>query len=440
VRRLSIAAALLLALALPSLARANYGDDIKVSIFSPPQGAPASDGSSDHPVFSKDNRDVRMVAFDSSATNLVVGDSNGRRDVFVLFKARGAGEMGGRLVRVSVGARGSQGNGDSSSPSVDGTTGSAPHCIAFESRATNLAPRAKFHTASVYLHDLRRHTTTLVSAGSRSAGEPSIDGRCRTVAYQGDGWVLLKDLSSGRLLRIAPGENPDQQTDGRGVAFDSGGQVYLQRVARTRRGGLVRRGHPLLISKTAKRTPGNAASTNPAVDDHGNHVVFQSRATDLCPGGCPWHQLLPQTEPRPVDDNIFLATLRRGTSDARPKMQWLGAGQNPAITRAGEVGVFESATESAGRYYAGGARSIYRWHWFPRHNGYGLQLLTAEPPWRVPTFVFNGASMNPSVSSRGNYVAFASFGTGIFGERNGSTMSDVFMRFIGPSSEGLPTY
>jgi hypothetical protein len=416
VGRLLPIAALLLVAGLPVAARADKGDVPRLAMFTPPPGAPASNGSSDHAAFSQDNRDVRIVAFDSLANNLVAGDANGRRDVFVLFKQRGAGKMGGRILRVSVGSGGVQANGDSLDPSVDGTTGEVPHCVAFQSTATNLVAGAR---GGVYLRDLSRRATSFVGAGS----SPSIDGRCRAVAFESRGWVLLRDLQTHRLLRIAPGADPDQETDGGGVAYDRGGQVYLQRIARTRAGALVRAGRPVLVSGAR----GNGASSHPAVDDHGDHVVFQSTATNLCDHVCPWFHggLSAGTS------YVYLRTLRRGHGSKEPRLMIAGAGENPGISRAGAVGVYQSA---------GSAQTeVYRWHWLPRYSEIGSQLLTAEPPYRYPTFTFNGPSMNPAISSRGNYIAFTSFGTGLFGEGNGPAISDLFMRFIGISSEGLPT-
>jgi hypothetical protein len=437
VQKLAGAAAALIALSVATSSQANQGDPLRLSIVTPPPGASASDGSSDHAAFSKDNRDVRMVAFDSVGTDLVPGDTNRRRDVFVLVKQRGAGRMGGRIARVSVGRDGAQSNGDSAYPSVDGTTGSVPHCIAFQSTATNLAAGASSHVSSVYVRDLSRRTTRLVSPGSQSAADPSIDGRCRAVAYEGDGWVLLRDLGSGRLLRIARGEYPDLQTDAGGVAYESGGQVYLQRLTRTRRGTPVRLGPRVLVSRTRGGRPGNGVSTNPAVDDHGNHVAFQSNAGDLCLSICPGHVLPGPADSGQADEDVFIAVLRPAKGSTTPRMNFLGAGENPRISRAGEDGVFQS--DRLG-YVGPRVTNVYRWHWSARYNTYVRQLLTAEPSWRVGTFAFNGPSVNPSLSSRGNYVAFTSFGSGLFGESNGPTISDVFMRFIGVSHEGLPTY
>src|SRR2546430_4839300 len=52
----------------------------------------------------------RFVAFDSSATNLVGGDTNGTDDVFVRDRRRGTTK------RVSVGSHGAQGDGRSRDP------------------------------------------------------------------------------------------------------------------------------------------------------------------------------------------------------------------------------------------------------------------------------------------------------------------------------------
>jgi hypothetical protein len=38
--------------------------------------------------------------------------------------------------------------------------------------------------------------------------------------------------------------------------------------------------------------------------------------------------------------------------------------------------------------------------------------------------------MNPSMSSRGNYIAFTSYQTGMAGETNGAGIADVFLQFI----------
>jgi Tol biopolymer transport system component len=72
--------------------------------------------------------DGRFVAFVSNAPNLVPGDTNGVRDIFVHDRAIGTNE------RVSVSSSGAQANGASTDPgiSADGTT------VVFFSAASNL--------------------------------------------------------------------------------------------------------------------------------------------------------------------------------------------------------------------------------------------------------------------------------------------------------------
>jgi WD40-like Beta Propeller Repeat len=75
----------------------------------------------------------RFVAFVSSSRKLVLGDTNGKMDVFVRDLALG------RTVRVSVSTAGVQGNGDSSAIDVPAISFSG-RAAAFFSSASNLVP------------------------------------------------------------------------------------------------------------------------------------------------------------------------------------------------------------------------------------------------------------------------------------------------------------
>src|SRR5947199_269171 len=72
--------------------------------------------------------DGRFVAFQSAATNLVAGDTNGATDVFVHDRQTGTTE------RMSVASGGAQGNGSSAGPALS----AAGRFVAFRSTATNL--------------------------------------------------------------------------------------------------------------------------------------------------------------------------------------------------------------------------------------------------------------------------------------------------------------
>ncbi len=87
-------------------------------------GGQASNGSGFHPAISADGR---FVAFESSASNLVAGDTNRAEDVFVRDR------LAGVTRRVSVGASG-QANGPSFSPAISPNGRS----VAFGSSASNL--------------------------------------------------------------------------------------------------------------------------------------------------------------------------------------------------------------------------------------------------------------------------------------------------------------
>src|SRR5689334_24719914 len=82
-------------------------------------------GPSTHAVISGDRRWARAIAFESDASNLVRGDSNGMRDVFVVrrtghYDNRGQMWKPGRIRRVSRSRRGGAADGPSYSPAIGG--------------------------------------------------------------------------------------------------------------------------------------------------------------------------------------------------------------------------------------------------------------------------------------------------------------------------------
>jgi hypothetical protein len=101
--------------------------------------------------------DGRYVAFWSSATNLVGGDSNRSEDVFVRDRQSGTTE------RASVDSGGVQGNGDSysysNSISADG------RYVAFWSSATNLVSGDTNGARDVFVRDRCRSSTSATYAG-----------------------------------------------------------------------------------------------------------------------------------------------------------------------------------------------------------------------------------------------------------------------------------
>ncbi|HUE85229.1 MAG TPA: hypothetical protein VMO26_04055, partial [Vicinamibacterales bacterium] len=110
----------------------------RVSVGS--DGTPGN-GNSSVPAISADGR---WVAFESWASNLVAGDTNGFSDIFAHDRQTGT------TTRVSVGPGGVQGDGLSyrSAISADG------RWVAFDSGSSNLVPDDTNFLGDVFVHDL----------------------------------------------------------------------------------------------------------------------------------------------------------------------------------------------------------------------------------------------------------------------------------------------
>jgi len=192
--------------AAPSAHAAIFGTNPLAISLDPGAGAP--NGPSANPAVSGDNRKTRYAAFDSTATNLVGGDTNGQPDVFVWSRPGGGAGLtlsspGGALKRVSVSSSGGQADGASTNPSLDGSTRTTGHCVAFQSTATNLAAGDGDATSDVFVRDLRSNKTVLVSRGIGPAAEnPSIDGACQSVAFEAGGTVYTAGVRGGAPKRV----------------------------------------------------------------------------------------------------------------------------------------------------------------------------------------------------------------------------------------------
>jgi Tol biopolymer transport system component len=264
--------------------------------------AAQSDGSSSGGSVSADGR---YVAFDSEATNLVAGDTNGRWDVFVRDPRTG------RTERVSVNSGAAQASHDS----YDGSVSADGRYVAFESVAANLVAGDTNGATDVFVHDRHTGRTERVSVTSGSAqgngdsdgGALSADGRY--VAFfsvaanlvagdtNGTGDVFLRDRRTGRTERISVNSSgvqgngssaaPSLSAHGRHVAFVSGasnlvcgdtngtGDVFL----RDRRTGRTKR-----ISVDRTGAQGNGWSAGPSLSADGRHVAFTSVASNLVAG------------------------------------------------------------------------------------------------------------------------------------------------------------
>ena len=133
----------------------------------------------------------RYALFESSASDLVAGDTNNATDVFVRDL------VSGTTLLASVSTNGGVGNRNSRSAVItpDG------RYVAFVSEANNLVPKDTNGIPDVFVRDLQVGSTMLVSAGARSTNASA--GTVTYFAYGGSS------------------EAPDITPDGRYVAFYS---------------------------------------------------------------------------------------------------------------------------------------------------------------------------------------------------------------------------
>jgi Tol biopolymer transport system component len=192
----------------------------------------------DNPAISADGQ---VIAFNSTAVNLVANDTNAVNDVFVRDL------QAGTTVRVSVASDGTESNGHSLLPSIsaDGRR------IAFLSDASNLVPNDTNGVTDVFVRDLSLGTTRRVnvaSDGSQASAlsfsfYQSISGNGRFVAFDstatnlvpndtnGVSDIFVHDLDTGTTTRVSvtttgaqvtgSSMRPALNSDGSWVAFES---------------------------------------------------------------------------------------------------------------------------------------------------------------------------------------------------------------------------
>ena len=155
-----------------------------------PNGAQA-DGRSFVPALSADGR---FAAFYSDATNLVTGDTNNARDVFLRDL------QSGETTRVSVGPAAVEANGDSFEPAISADG----RFVAFSSAATNLVAGDSNDVNDVFVRDRLANTTTRVSVGLAGANAnggsdaPSISADGRYVAFTSAATNLVDGDTNGQ--------------------------------------------------------------------------------------------------------------------------------------------------------------------------------------------------------------------------------------------------
>jgi Tol biopolymer transport system component len=181
-------------------------------------GSKANNGAGGGPGTIAISADGRFVAFTSGSSNLVAGDTNNFSDIFVRDR------LAGTTVRASVGASGTQSNGEVFEVDISGDG----QRVAFSTNATNLVAADTSASPDVYLRDLQAGTTTLVSVtpgGTSSGGPnyyPTISDDGTRVAFNAAGnMVAAPDLTpsdSDVYVRNVDASTTERATvDGAGV-------------------------------------------------------------------------------------------------------------------------------------------------------------------------------------------------------------------------------
>ncbi|MFP4223398.1 MAG: FG-GAP-like repeat-containing protein [Phycisphaeraceae bacterium] len=226
---------------------ASTGSEIeRVSVARDGMGANAY---SEGPALSADGR---YVAFQSMADNLVPGDTNGFRDIFIYDRQTGTPE------RISVAADGSQANGDSHgdlSFSGDG------RFVCFDSSASNLVEGDDSEFIDVFVYDREGGGLELVSVAS--------DGT------QGNGHSYAAGLSEdGRYVLFASYANTlvDNDTNASGPHAASARDYFV----RDRETGETER-----VSVASDGSEANANSWSGSISSDGRYVAFHSEADNL---------------------------------------------------------------------------------------------------------------------------------------------------------------
>jgi Tol biopolymer transport system component len=268
-------------------------------------GGVEGNGDGDLPTLSAD---ARYVAFVSDATNLVAGDVNGHRDVFVRDLQLGV------TTRISVAPGGGESDGDSDAPIISANG----RYVLFISSATNLVAGDTNGTQDVFRRDLLLGITERVSVSSTGAqshgysdseawANLSPDGRFVVFDNDGDDLtagdtngvtdVFLRDtvLGTTTLVSVPSGGGQGDSfsftgapsSDGRFVTFtsfstnlvpnDTNGVIDV--FVRDLLMGTTRR---LSVDPAGNGGDGKSNTAMPTPD--ARHVLYWSQATNLVSG------------------------------------------------------------------------------------------------------------------------------------------------------------
>jgi Tol biopolymer transport system component len=400
----------------------------------------------------------QYIAFATDASTLVPGDENGLEDVFVRDIEAGT------TVRVSLGTKGEEGNGDSNSPAIS-TDG---RFVAFVSAATSFLPGCSELCGGPHVFVRDRDTdgngvfdedggvaTVVVSVnddgrwGTEDSSDPSISADGRFVAFASrsnnlDGGdpdvrdVFIRDrdtdvdgiydepgLVDTQLVSRASGASgavgnndsvdPTISADGQFVAFTSEATNLALDDVNGSANDVYLRNRESLITSRISNTPGgdsgDGPSFQPSIDAAGQSVAFASDATDLLTSG---------TDTNDATD-VFIRDRTAGTtilaSVSSNGVQGNARSFDPDITADGRYVAFPSSASNLRSGDTNRAQDIYvRDQLVVKENGVQGRTnrvsISAEGDETPPRSV----NEDPVVSDSGQFVAFVSTATNLVGQ------------------------
>jgi Tol biopolymer transport system component len=388
------------------------------------------DGASEYPSISANGR---MLAFASTADNLVEGDTNGTWDVFVHDRQDGSTR------RVSVSSAGVQGNGPSNFPSISADG----RFVVFSSSASNLVMGDTNDLWDIFIHDLQSGKTERVSVAtdgtqgnSDSYFQPAVSAGGRLVVFvsyadslvSGDTNqmidIFVHDRLNGETRRVSVASDgtqgnsaslfpPSISADGRWVAFESGSSNLVSGdtngindiFVHDLQSGVTRR-----VSLASDGTQANGRSYTPSLSADDRFVAFESEANNLVSGDT-------------NGSDVFVHDLNSGetvrASVASNGRQGNFRSYDPSLSADGRFVAFASAATDL----VGGDTNGF-------HDVFVHDLQTGET--RRASLAVDGAqgdnhSIYPSISADGRLVAFASAASNlVYSDTNG--VADVFVQ------------
>jgi Tol biopolymer transport system component len=375
--------------------------------------------------------DGRYVVFQSSATDLVAGDTNGVDDVFLHDRQTGATE------RISVGPAGVQGNAQSAQPDVsdDG------RFVVFASNASNLVANDTNGAADIFVRDRQTGTTSRVSVatggvqavGASALGKISGNGRMvaiyslatNLVAGDTNGLpdIFRHDRETGETVRVSVATGGGQaggggsfvpaiNADGRFITFHSASPNLVAGDTNGTSDVFIRdvdTGMTSRVSVTSAGVQGSGLSANADVSADGRYVVFQSSAGNLDAMG---------------RVGIFVHDRQTGVTapvGVEPSPAVLPA-EWPRISRDGRFIVYEDDISNADQVFIVDRQTLVTSR---------LDVSTNGTPG-------DGWSNNAAINGDGTVTTFNSGSTNLVaGDTNAA--NDIFVRHIPGNAGGTPT-